>query len=123
MDSLPDPFGFMGRTLAGDVCTRADMYGTACTVLLGEPGLGKSTSMEQRRLGLPSGTLFFDLRWISAEEVLEGVRQCISNAPAPHIVIDSVDEAMANARRRNPNPHLPPPRFDHPPFDQLQRPR
>ncbi len=88
---LPDPNGFMGRMLAGDVCTRADIHQTACSILLGEPGLGKSTTMLQRQAELPADSLFFDLRRLSAQEVLKAVRNL--NAGPAHIVIDSVDEA------------------------------
>lgn len=88
---LPDPNGFMGRMLAGDVCTRANIHQTACSILLGEPGLGKSTTMLQRQAELPADSLFFDLRRLSAQEVLQTVRNC--SAGAAHIVIDSVDEA------------------------------
>ncbi len=91
---LPDPDGILGKTLAGDVRRRAEIHQTECCVLLGEPGMGKSITMAQRRAELPRDS-FFDLRTWSAAEVLQAVRSsCLPGASAPaHIVIDSVDEA------------------------------
>jgi hypothetical protein len=90
---LPDPRGFLGKALCPDVCSRAEIYGGQCTVLLGEPGIGKSTAMQQRQSELPTGALFFDLRMVAADEVLQAVRGSRQVEQAVHICIDSVDEA------------------------------
>jgi hypothetical protein len=65
---LPDPDGYLGGMLAGDVCRRAQIDGTQCSILLGEPGMGKSTAMEQRRQEVGAES-FFDLRADGAEGV------------------------------------------------------
>ena len=91
---LADPDGFLGGMLAGDVCRRTEIHPTQCSILLGEPGMGKSTAMEQRREEVRPES-FFDLRTCASEEVLLAVRNSCSSgdSSAAHIVIDSVDEA------------------------------
>jgi hypothetical protein len=91
---LPDPDGYLGGMLAGDVCRRAQIYKTQCTVLLGEPGMGKSTAMAQRRREVGPHS-FFDLRLDGAEDVLRALQNSCAQggSSGAHIVIDSIDEA------------------------------
>src|SRR5688572_8594789 len=91
---LPDLDGYLGGMLAGDVCRRAQIYTTRCTVLLGEPGMGKSTAMAQRRREVGPHS-FFDLRVDGAEDVLRALQNSCAHGDASgaHIVIDSIDEA------------------------------
>ena len=76
-----------------------------CVVLLGEPGMGKSTELERHRNSLASTNVsyeFIDLMGYGDEarfvEDLDNALEALGGVQTPHLLIDSLDEC----RRRIP---------------------
>lgn len=92
---LPDVDTDIGRAFAKESRRIEELLKYPCLVILGEPGIGKSTVMEERKKGLPPEAEFYDLRFAPATAVLgsEGLRRWqIGDGPF-HLVIDSLDES------------------------------
>src|SRR5437870_2389272 len=77
MGFLSDPEGERGRILNPYVVPYTSIAGIPCLVLLGEPGMGKSTAMATEQAGICSSvaelggvSLWFDLRAYQTEDRL-----------------------------------------------------
>jgi hypothetical protein len=92
---LPDMDGAYGKVVCPNTVPFAQAFQTRCTVILGEPGIGKSTAMAQRRQVLGNGAVSFDLRWKPSSAVLacEQLMSWQRGERDLHLVIDSIDEA------------------------------
>jgi hypothetical protein len=94
---LSDPESPLGKIACSHVCRSVDLTQHRCLVIFGEPGMGKSTTMLERRRSLPPDATFFDLRYRSGDDVLNAARVADwvrGDAPL-HLVIDSIDEASS----------------------------
>ena len=105
---LPDPEEDLSRLMNGGVGTLADACGDLCSILLGEPGVGKSKSLEAdfeplvQRWGSvgETGALIdigavaslTDLRALLLEN--ENVRRWRAGIGILHMCLDSLDEAL-----------------------------
>lgn len=92
---LPDMDGTFAKFACAGTVRIGDVFGAQCVVLLGEPGIGKSTVMDQRREALPVDAVVHDLRWDAADAVLKApeIAAWQQNQRDLHLVIDSIDEA------------------------------
>lgn len=98
---LPDVETEIGRAFAKESRRLEDLLGYRCLVILGEPGIGKSTVMEERKKLLPADAAFHDLRFELPRNVLasEALQRWQTGAAPLHLVIDSLDESS--------DPHFP----------------
>lgn len=77
---LVDPDRLHAKFYQSEAISFSSMSQTACVALLGEPGIGKSTTLRSEFEGLreqisgtPDSALFFDLRDHSSEDRLERI--------------------------------------------------
>ena len=98
---LVEPEGEYRRILAHDVCPYADIASTPCLILLGEPGIGKTTALREIAASEVAdyATLEVDLGEFSSDDRLfrhvfehETVRAWLSGTHTISIIIDSLDE-------------------------------
>ncbi len=92
---LPDIDTLYGKIASPHTVRLEDILESRCTVLLGEPGIGKSTVMALRRHAIGEEAVAFDLRCDSARAVLEcsEVLAWQHGQRELHLIIDSIDEA------------------------------
>lgn len=92
---LPDIESPYGRAFSKHSLLLDEVLDARCVVILGEPGIGKSTVLEQRRAQLPADAVFVDLRFERADQVLEqpAITEWQSGVRTLHLVIDSLDES------------------------------
>jgi hypothetical protein len=105
---LVDPESEYAKYFASDVVSFDSINDTQCLVLLGEPGIGKSTalmdefeSVRKAVSGSGDSALWFDLRDYSSEDRLErkvfkcdAIRQWRRGQHRLHLFFDSLDEAL-----------------------------
>lgn len=105
---LYDPDSIYGRALHPDVLPYSEISGFPCLVLLGEPGLGKTTTLkvERRRLeaeaaGRGDSLLPIDLRSVSSDgRLIEKVfgdrrfKEWVDGGHWLHLYLDSLDECL-----------------------------
>ena len=98
---LVDPDGKYGRILAKDVRPYTDIATTPCLILLGEPGIGKTTALEEIAASESAEyeTLKVDLGEYSSDDRLfrhvfesEAIRAWLAGTYTLSIIIDSLDE-------------------------------
>lgn len=98
---LVEPEGEYGRILAQDVRPFADITTTPCLILLGEPGIGKTTAVEDIAASESAdlATLKVDLGEYSTDDRLfrhvfesEAVRAWLSGTHTISVLLDSLDE-------------------------------
>lgn len=92
---LPDMDGAYAKFACASTVGIGEIFESRCVVLLGEPGIGKSIVMDQRREALPVDAVVYDMRWVPAETVLSSpeIAAWRQNRCDLHLVIDSIDEA------------------------------
>lgn len=100
---LVDPEGKYGRSLQPNAFALDRLDDAPCLVLLGEPGIGKSTTLQQeveRLSGSGRAVTFVDLSRVSTLGALQVAIQPALRASSPlsFLVLDGLDEGLA----RNP---------------------
>jgi hypothetical protein len=98
---LPDPTEKMGRIFAERTITIQEAAGAPCLVVLGEPGIGKSTTMQGRRTALGHGTCFVDLKISDYDDVsnFSAVQAWLRGECHLNLVIDTVEMGLNVAHK------------------------
>jgi len=107
---LPDPEGDFSRFLNRGTVTLAEACGDSCSLLLGEPGIGKSKSLQAdfgrliqtwaatgemgALIDVGAVTSLTDLETLMLAN--ESIRRCRDGVGMLHLCLDSLDEALPN---------------------------
>src|SRR5262249_26025784 len=96
---LTDPESEYGRYLKPHAVSLDKMEASDCLVLLGEPGMGKSTTLAKERdrlVAMGSKVLSLDLARTDGRTALEQIAEASGSAAQPLFVLtDGLDEGVA----------------------------
>lgn len=97
---LANPESELGRSLQPDAISLEQLDATGCLVLLGEPGIGKSTTLmgERDRLAAAGSTVYtLKLLWAANREELHQISEAAARSTADpwFLLLDGLDEGIA----------------------------
>jgi hypothetical protein len=92
---LPDPDDSLGPYRDRNALRFEEVFEGPCTVILGEPGLGKTTALETRVRALPAGAVHWRRPWPASAYASPEFDAWRYGRDALHLTIDGIDEATS----------------------------